>query len=127
MIFAVETPSNFSTRHSKFGRIASSVTEICDFKNWLFFLLSLFAHLQNCYKAQTQYPIALKFGTQKGGIKAHLCTNIGWNTINRQRGISDYSQKITSICCHTYRVNRLREGAENRWVNRLTVEPQTFW
>ena len=73
-----------------------------------------------------QYPIALKCGTQKGGIKAHLCTNCGWNTINRQRVISDYSRKITPICCHAYRVNRLQEEAENRWVHGLTIEPQTF-
>ena len=26
----------------------------------------------------------------------------------------------------TYRVNRIWEEAENRWVNRLTIEPQTF-
>ena len=64
--------------------------------------------------------------TQKGGIKAHLGTNFGWNTINRQRVMSDYSRKITPICCHAYRVNRVWEEAENRWVNRLTIEPQTF-
>ena len=29
------------------------------------------------------------------------------------------------MCCHAYRLNRLREEAENRWVNRLTIEPQT--
>ena len=40
--------------------------------------------------------------------------------------MSDYSRKITPICCHTYRVNRVWEDAENRWVNRLTIEPQTF-
>ena len=57
---------------------------------------------------------------------AHLGTNFGWNTINRQRVISDYSQKITPMCCHAYKVNRLWEEAENRWVNRLTIEPQTF-
>ena len=73
-----------------------------------------------------RYPIALKFGTQKGGIKAHLGTNIGWNTINRQRVMSDYARKITPICCHAYRVNRVWEEAEYRWVNRLTIEPQTF-
>ena len=76
---------------------------------------------------RTSYPIALKFGTQKGGgIKAHLCTNFVWNTINRQRVVRDYSRKITPICCHAYRVNRVWEEAENRWMNRLTVEPQTF-
>ena len=40
--------------------------------------------------------------------------------------MSDYSRKITPICCHAYRVNHVREEAENRWVNRLTIEPQTF-
>ena len=72
------------------------------------------------------YPIALKFGTQKWGIKAHRGTNFGWNTINRQRVMSDYSRTITPICCHDYRLNRVWEEAENRWVNRLTIEPQTF-
>ena len=82
--------------------------------------------LLNCYKKQTPYPIALTFGIEKGGIKAHLGTNISWNTINRQRVISDYSRKITPICCHAYRVNRVWKEAENQWVNRLTIEPQTF-
>ena len=40
--------------------------------------------------------------------------------------MSDYSRKITPICCHAYRINRVWEEAENRWVNRLTIEPQTF-
>ena len=40
--------------------------------------------------------------------------------------MSDYSRKITPICCHAYRVNRIWEEAGNRWVNRLTIEPQTF-
>ena len=40
--------------------------------------------------------------------------------------MSDYSRKITPICCHAYRVNHVWEEAENRWVNRLTIEPQTF-
>ena len=58
-------------------------------------------------------------------FKAHLGTNFGRNTINRQRVMSVYSRKITPICCHAYRVNRIWEEAENRWVNRLTIEPQT--
>ena len=41
--------------------------------------------------------------------------------------MSDYSRTITPICCHAYRVNRVWEVAENRWVNRLTIEPQTFY
>ena len=63
----------------------------------------------------------------EGGIKAHLGTNFGWNMINRQSVISDYSRKITPICCHAYRVNRVWEEAGNRWVNRLTIEPQIFF
>ena len=74
---------------------------------------------------QTLYLIALKFGTQKGGIKAHLGTNFSWNTINKQRVMSDYSRKIIPICYHAYRVNHVWEEAENRWVNKLTIEPQT--
>ena len=84
----------------------------------LFAFLRLFAHLQ-----KLPYLIALKFGTQKGGIKAHLATSIGWNTIYSQGVISDYLRKVTPICCHAYRVNHLWKEAENRWVNRLTIEP----
>ena len=40
--------------------------------------------------------------------------------------MNDYARKITPICCHAYRVNRVWEEAENRWVNRLSIEPQTF-
>ena len=73
------------------SEIASRVPEICDFKNWLsflvfFFFLFLFflSHTyKNCYKTRTPYPIALKFGTQKRDIKAHLGTIFDWNTINR--------------------------------------------
>ena len=35
--------------------------------------------------------------------------------------MSDYSRKITPICCHAYRVNHVWEEAENWWVNRLTI------
>ena len=70
--------------------IDSSVPVICDFKNWLSFLVFsflfffLFSHTyKNCHKTRMPYLIALKFGTQKGGIKVHLGTNFGWNTINR--------------------------------------------
>ena len=40
--------------------------------------------------------------------------------------MSDYARIITPICCHAYRANRVWEAAENRWVNRLTIESQTF-
>ena len=130
----MDTPSTSVLHIPNLSEIASGVPEICDFKNWLSFFVffssyfsSSFSHTyKNCYKTRTPHPIALKCGTQKGGIKAHLGTNFGWNTINRQRVMSDYSLKITPICCHAYRVNRVWEEAENRWVNRLTIKPQTF-
>ena len=56
----------------------------------------------------------------------NLGSKFGLNMINSGGVISDYSRKITPIFCHTYRVNHLWEEAENRWVNRLTIEPQTF-
>ena len=40
--------------------------------------------------------------------------------------MSDYSRKITPICCNAYKINRVWEEAETQWVNRLTIEPQTF-
>ena len=111
-----------------FPRYATSNFGLVSSVFFLFFFL--FSHTyKNRYKTRTQYPIALQFGTQntqKRGMKAHLCNNFGWNTINRQRVISDYSQKITPICCYVYRVNHLREEAENRWVNRLTIDTKTF-
>ena len=127
-------PSNCSTPHSKFerNRFARSrdmrLQKLAQFLRFFssYFSFSCRTLTKNCYKTRTPYPIALKFGTQKGDIKAHLGTNFGWNTINRQRVMSDYSRKITPICCHAYRVNRVWEEAENRWVNRLTIEPQTF-
>ena len=75
---------------------------------------------------RTAYPIALKFGTHKGSIKVHSRTKFGWKMINSQGVTSDYSEKITPICCHAYRVNRLWKEAENWYVNRLPIEPQTF-
>ena len=127
-------PSNCSTPHSKFERNRFTrsrdmrLQKLDQFLRFFFFLFFFFlSHTyKNCYKTRTPYPIALKFGTQKGDIQAHLGTTFGWNTINRQRVMSDYSRKITPICCHAYRVNCVWEEAANRWVNRLTIEPQTF-
>ena len=115
-------------QHSIFREIASGVPEICDFKNWLSFFVFFSYYFSSSFRTLTKTAIKRErhIRTQKGGIKAHLCTNFSWNTINRQRVISDYSRKITPICCHAYRVNRVWEEAETRWVNRLTIEPQTL-
>ena len=76
---------------------------------------------------ETGNPNALKFGTQEGGVRAHLGTNFHYNTINNHKDICDYSQKITPICCHTHRVNHEWQEAENWYRGRLTIEPQTFY
>ena len=56
----------------------------------------------------------------------HLGAKFGWSMINSQGVISNYSWKITPICCHAYRVNCLWEEAENQCMDRLIIEPQTF-
>ena len=125
-------PANVSTPHTKFKRHRFKrsrdirLQKVAWFR-FFFLFFFLFSHTyKNCYKMRTPYPIALKFGTEKGGIKAHLGINFGWNTIKRRRVMSNYSRKITPICCHAYRVNHVWEEAESRWVDRLTIEPQTF-
>ena len=96
-----------------FLRYATSKIGLVSYFYFSSYFSSSFCTLyKNCYKTRTLHPIALKFGTQKGGIKVHLGTNFGYNTINRQGVISDYSRKITPICCHAYRVNRVWEEAE---------------
>jgi len=76
---------------------------------------------------ETGYLIALKFGTQKGSVMAHLGTKFGYNTINTRKVIHDYLRKITPICCHAHRVNHEWQEAENLYRARLTIEPQTFY
>ena len=39
------------------------------------------------------YLIALKFDTQKGGVRAHFSTKFGQNTTNTHKDICDYLQK----------------------------------
>ena len=66
---------------SNLSEIASRVPKICDFKNWLSFFVFFSSSCRTLTKTRTPNPISLKFGTQKGAIKAHLGTNFGWNTI----------------------------------------------
>jgi len=72
------------------------------------------------------YPIPLKFGTQKGGVRLHLGTKFGLNMINTREVICYYSLKITSICYHAHRVNQAWQEAENWYRSRIFIEPQTF-
>jgi len=75
---------------------------------------------------ETSYLITLKFGTQKGGVMAHIGTKFGYNTINTRKVICDYLRQITPICCHAHRVNHKWQEAENWYRGSLTIEPQTF-
>jgi len=43
---------------------------------------------------ETDYSIALKCGTQKGGIMAHLGTKLGYKYL---QSFCDYSRKVTPI------------------------------
>jgi len=61
--------------------------------------------------------IALKFGTLKGGIRAHPDTKFGCNTINGHKVISNYLQKVTPTCCHT---NRLMHDKEQLKIGKET-------
>jgi len=74
---------------------------------------------------QKHYPIALKFGTLKGRIRLHPKIKFGCNTINGHEVI-DYSQQITPICCHVYKINRKWQEAGNWQGDRVTIDPQTF-
>ena len=70
--------------------------------------------------------IALKFGTQKGGVMTHLGTKFGWNTRSTCKVILDYSRKITPIYCYAHRVNCTWQEAEHWYRGNLTIKPQTF-
>jgi len=75
---------------------------------------------------ETGYLIALKFGTQKGGVMAHLGTKFGYIMIHTRNVIRNYLRKVTPICCHAHRVNHEWQEAENWYRGRVTIEPQTF-
>ena len=45
----------------------------------------------------------------------------GARLMNGSGFMTNYSCKIRSICCHTYRVNHFMEGVENLFVDRSTI------
>ena len=49
---------------------------------------------KSCYK--THYPHALRYRSQMGNVRMHLGTKFGYNIINGDKIINNYSQK----CCH---------------------------
>jgi len=70
-IFAVEMSSTISTPHSKFQLNCARHFQDINFQNLAHFLFS-FDYSSRCesyHKVKTGYPIGLKFGTQKGGVR----------------------------------------------------------
>ena len=88
--------------------IAPAISEIQAAKVSIFFFVFLHT-CKNCYKTLTRTPIALKFGTQKGGPKANPSIKFGANPMNGSGVMTDYSRKTRSICCHAYSVNCFME------------------
>jgi len=72
------------------------------------------------------YLIWLKFDTLIGGLKANTSINFGVNLFNIQGVTSDFMHKTKANFCHAYRVNCLKEQAENRYVARLNIRGVPF-
>ena len=66
-------------------------------------------------------PLWLKFGTHIGGLKANTSIKFGINLYIIQGAINNLMHKAKSNFCHTYRVNRFEEQAENPCVARLNI------
>jgi len=81
-IFAVEMPSTVSTPHSKFQvnctrRFRNELSKIGLVSLLLFFFFLFSSRCESYHRVETGYPIALKFDTQKGDVRAHLGTKFG--------------------------------------------------
>ena len=79
-----------------------------------FLLIFLFHTL--CKIHQMLTPLKLKFGTLKGIIKANLGTKFGENLIKIHGVTINYSYKIISNFCHTYKINRFEKSFKN-WLD----------
>ena len=71
-------------------------------------------------------PIWLKFDTRIGGLKANTSINFGVNLMDIEGVISDFTRTAKAKYCHTYKVNRSEEQAENRYVGRLNIRGVLF-
>ena len=108
--FATELPASLGSLHSKFEGNRSSHFPRYELPKFRFFSSSCFRTLaKNCYNTQMRTPIALTFGTQKGSPTANPSIKFGANPMNGSGGMTDYSRKTRSICCHAYRVNCFME------------------
>jgi len=82
-IFAMKISSFVSTPHSKFQLNPARRFRDMNFQKLAFFLSSCFCFFffsswyESYHKVKTSYLIALKFATQKGGVRVHLGTKFG--------------------------------------------------
>ena len=112
--FATQLPASQGSPLSKFegnrsGHFRDTSCQSFVFFSCFFFFF-VFSHTcKHCYNKQTRTPIAMKFGTQKGSPTANPSIQFGANPMNGSGGVTDYSRKTRSICCHAYRVNRFME------------------
>ena len=114
--FATELSASKGSLHPNLKESAPAISEIraakvsIIFLRFFFFFFFMFSHTcKNCYKTQTCIPIALKFSTQKGSLKANPSIKFGATPMNVSGVKTDYSRKTRLICCHAYRVNRFME------------------
>ena len=116
--FAREMQASKGSPHTKFEENRSSHFRDTSKQNFvlisLFFSSTSFRTLHKIYhKTRMHGRIRLKFGTLKGLIKVDFHTNIGRNTMNIHRGMTNYLRKIRLKVCYAYRVNPLGESVEN--------------
>ena len=82
--------------------------------------------MQNRHKTRICAPIGMKFYTRKGPIIADFSTKFGRIPMKIHGDITDYSPKIRSKVSHAHKVNLLKESAENRYVDGVTVVAVPF-
>ena len=71
------------------------------------------------YKVGTGNLIALKFGAQKSGVRAHLFIKLQLILVKL------FATKLHQYY-HTHKVNHTWQEAENWYRSRLIMEPHTF-
>ena len=94
------------------------------FSSFFFFSLLFCTLCKNHYNLCMRTQMWLKFGTHIRHLKTNNRINFGVNLINIQTVISNFTHEAKFNFCHTYRVNRFEEQAENWYVvNLLQFQP----
>ena len=121
-IFAVKMTSAFSTTKSKFQLNSARRFQNMNSQNLAQLHFYFYSFCYGVKVTQMGYPIVLKFGTQKGGVRAHLDNKFGQNTINtRKDNLRLFMKNNTNMLSRTQ-----QQEAVNFYKGRLTIEPQTF-